>query len=130
MNGFEIEAGSQAESARILFLWLPIFGVVKVEWLKVIRLSPTSIGYEEENSLLIGITIVPNFPDLGTPPGFFSLFFFSPYYHSHLFIPLEYFLPKLFILTESPILFFPDTIASYLNEKIKATRQKTTIPHQ
>lgn len=68
-------------------------------------------------------------PDLGTPPGFF--FFFSPpQYYSHLFIPLEYFLPEYSHLNISgsiklPLCSFQTPLPS--NSMIKATRQKPSF---
>lgn len=102
MNGFEMEAGGQAESARILFLWLPIFGVVEVEWWKVIRFHPTSIDHEEEKSFLsLLVSPLLQIPRFGyTTRLFFSFSPPPPQYYSHLFIPLEYFLPQVFILAQ------------------------------
>lgn len=36
MNLFKLEIRKQAESARNLLLGLPVIGVVKIEWLKVL----------------------------------------------------------------------------------------------
>lgn len=129
MNGFEMEAGGQAESARILFLWLPIFGVVEVEWWKVIRFHPTSIDHEEEKSFLsLLVSPLLQIPRFGyttrlffsfSPPPILFTFIYPTWIFPTWIFPLEYGSIKL------PLCSFQTPLPS--NSMIKATRQKPSF---